>query len=126
MKHLTKIASNHKKLIAVFIMVGMTWNFLQSFSARYFQKVVDHFTNGTLTIVNIFIYGAALIIMYLFGYIFSYPWENTKQRVSVVDPTYGQKHEATIYRVSIGDKVVSFAAAEFSNCVYGFYIEENS
>lgn len=61
----------------------------------------------------------------LFGVnIFDYKWKNTNQKVSVLDPLYNQKHEMTIYNVDIGGKVVTFAAGEFSSCVYGFYVNE--
>lgn len=61
----------------------------------------------------------------LFGVnIFDYKWENTNQKISVLDPLYNQKHELTIYNADIGDKMVTFAAGEFSNCVYGFYVKE--
>ncbi|HHZ19825.1 MAG TPA: hypothetical protein GX391_04830 [Firmicutes bacterium] len=61
----------------------------------------------------------------LFGVnIFDYSWENTNQKVSVLDPIYNQEHELTIYKVNIGGKVVTFAAGEFSNNVYGFYVYE--
>jgi len=61
----------------------------------------------------------------LFGVnIFDYSWENTNQKVSVLDPIYNQEHELTIYKVNIGGKVVTFAAGEFSNNIYGFYVYE--
>ena len=61
----------------------------------------------------------------LFGVnIFDYKWENTNQKVSVLDPIYNQKHEMTIYNANIGEKWVTFATGEFSNCVYGFYVQK--
>lgn len=61
----------------------------------------------------------------LFGVnIFDYRWKSTNQKVDVLDPIYNQKHEMTIYNADIGSKVVTFAAGEFSNCVYGFYVND--
>lgn len=61
----------------------------------------------------------------LFGVnIFDYGWKSTNQKVDVLDPIYNQKYEMTIYNVDIGSKVVTFAAGEFSNCVYGFYVND--
>ena len=58
----------------------------------------------------------------LFGKnIFDYRWTSTGQRVEVSDPSYNQKHLLTIYTADIGDEIVTFAAREFSNGVYGFY-----
>jgi len=61
----------------------------------------------------------------LFGVnIFEYVWNNTGQKVSVLDPVYGQTHEMTVYTATINDRTVTFAAGEFSNCIYGFYVNE--
>lgn len=61
----------------------------------------------------------------LFGVnIFDYRWESTNKKIKVLDPIYNQMHEMTIYNVDIEGKVVTFAAGEFSNCVYGFYVNE--
>ncbi|AUG56362.1 hypothetical protein [Acetivibrio saccincola] len=61
----------------------------------------------------------------LFGVnIFDYRWEPTNKKIKVLDPIYNQMHEMNIYNVNIGGKVLTFAAGEFSNCVYGFYVNE--
>jgi len=62
----------------------------------------------------------------LFGInIFDYEWENTGQRVEVIDPLYSQKHILEIYNAKINSENVTFAAGEFSNGVYGFYIRDS-
>ena len=61
----------------------------------------------------------------LFGVnIFDYRWEPTNKKIKVLDPIYNQMHEMNIYNVNIGGKVLTFAAGEFSNCVYVFYVNE--
>lgn len=61
----------------------------------------------------------------LFGVnIFDYRWEPTNKKIKVLDPLYNQMHEMNIYNVNIGGKVLTFAAGELSNCVYGFYVNE--
>jgi hypothetical protein len=61
----------------------------------------------------------------LFGVnIFDYKWKNTNEKICVPDPLYDQKHEMTVYTVDIDGKLFTFATGEFSNCVYGFYINE--
>ena len=48
----------------------------------------------------------------LFGVnIFQYRWRDCRETAAVIDPHYGT------------EKV--FAAGEFSNCVWGFYLEKN-
>ena len=97
MKHLKTAARKHKVLITVFISMGLFWTFLMNFAPLYFQTVVDNFVDGSLTIVNIAIYGTALILLYIMGYVINYPWDklsrsieqNLKltalQKISVID-----------------------------------------
>lgn len=54
--------------------------------------------------------------------IFDYEWESTGDRIKVKDPAYGQEHVANIYRAKINDKFYTFAAVEFSNLIWGFYL----
>jgi len=73
LKHLKAIAVKNRTLIAVFISMGIFWTFLQSFAPFYFQRVVDSFTDGTLTAASISVYGAALAAIYVMGYLYNYP-----------------------------------------------------
>ena len=59
----------------------------------------------------------------LFGVnIFDCEWHNTGMKTKVRDPLYGQKFVFPIYSVVIDNKEHQFAAGEFSNCVYGFFV----
>jgi len=78
-KHLKLVANQHRKLIVFFILTGITWFFIQNFVPFYFQTIVDNFTNGTLTIANIAIYGIALIVLYIMGYVYNYPERKLEQ-----------------------------------------------
>ena len=61
----------------------------------------------------------------LFGVnIFEYKWENTGRIVEVKDPLYGQEYRFPIYKVVIGEQTYEFAAGEFSNMVFGFYVQK--
>lgn len=58
----------------------------------------------------------------LFGVnIFDYKWKRTHESVIVHDPLYGQEYKFPIYTVKIHGRQHTFAAGEFSNCVWGFY-----
>ena len=58
----------------------------------------------------------------LFGkHKFEYKWESTGKSVTVKDPLYHQDHRFRVYTVNIDGKVHTFAAGEFSNCIWGFY-----
>ena len=54
--------------------------------------------------------------------IFNYEWDSTGEKIKVKDPLYKQDHIAHVYRVSIDGNIQTFAACEFSNCVWGFYL----
>lgn len=61
----------------------------------------------------------------LFGVnIFDYEWKRTGEKIDVEDPLYGQKHRFPIYKILIDEQEYEFAAGEFSNCVYGFYVKK--
>ena len=61
----------------------------------------------------------------LFGVnIFDYDWINTGQKIEISDPIYNRKHVFTVYNAELEFRTVTFAAGEFSNCVYGFYAQD--
>lgn len=47
-------------------------------------------------------------------------------KATVVDPHYGQSFRFDVYRIRVADQVLEFAAGEFSNGVWGFYVDEGS
>ena len=62
----------------------------------------------------------------LFGVnIFDYDWQTTGKRVKVKDPIYHQDHTFEVWQVEIDGQIHRFAAGEFSNCIWGFYLEKN-
>ena len=59
----------------------------------------------------------------LFGVnIFKYNWKDIGESVAVLDPLYGEEHVFRIYTVVVDGQEHEFAAGEFSNCVWGFYL----
>ena len=61
----------------------------------------------------------------LFGVnIFDYEWRDTGETVTIVDPQYHQEHVFNIFTIEINGTQKRFAAGEFSNCVWGFYVEK--
>ena len=62
----------------------------------------------------------------LFGVnIFDYDWKTTGRQVKVQDPIYHQNHIFEVWQVEINGQIHRFAAGEFSNCVWGFYLEKD-
>ena len=48
------------------------------------------------------------------------------ERALVVDPLYGKEKVFDVYEVTVDGRVIRFAAAEFSNCVWGYYLPDES
>ena len=62
----------------------------------------------------------------LFGVnIFEYEWNDTDEKVIVADPQHHQTYHFSIYTACIEGSIKRFAAGEFSNCVWGFFIERD-
>ena len=129
MKHLLNTTKRYKSLIVVCLILGLTATFLQSFSASYFQKVVDNFTANNLTLINIAVYGVALVVMYVLNYLNNYPWRKLEsgvplnlkiralRKVSVIDYLAYTKlgTGALIQRIENG-------ASAGSSILLGFYV----
>jgi hypothetical protein len=56
--------------------------------------------------------------------VWEYDWEDTSENhITVKDPRYGQNHKMNVYKIFIDSgEEIKFAAGEFSNCVWGFYV----
>ena len=54
--------------------------------------------------------------------VWKHDWRDTKERVHVRDPLYHQDFTFHVYEIGSADRVVTFAAGEFSNCMWGFYV----
>ncbi|MDO5155916.1 MAG: hypothetical protein Q4D51_08110 [Eubacteriales bacterium] len=61
----------------------------------------------------------------LFGVnIFDYDWIRTGNKIDIKDPLYGQRYSFPVYKVLIKGQEYEFAAGEFSNSVFGFYVKK--
>jgi hypothetical protein len=59
--------------------------------------------------------------------VWAYPWieEKEEPKARVKDPAYGQNFSFHVYRIDAPNKTVRFAAGEFSNAYWGFYVAKN-
>ena len=73
MKHIKEILKENNKVITLYIISGLVIAFLTNYKAIYFQQVVDNFTNQSLSMKNIVIYGVILTSFYFMNYIDEYP-----------------------------------------------------
>ena len=129
MKHLKTVASKFKPLIAAFIIVGMAHAFLQSFTARYFQSVVDNFTGRSLTWAHIAIYGIALFSLYVTGYLTEYPWRKLEHSIGLSLKTAALRKLSVIdylpyLKLGTGNLIqrIENGSAAGRNILFGFYL----
>lgn len=73
MKHIFEILKNKKVLITIYILLGVVLALLNSFSASYFQKVLDDFSSNKLSTATFLIYGLVLVIICGLNYVDEYP-----------------------------------------------------
>ncbi|MDD5270938.1 MAG: hypothetical protein PHE80_07115 [Candidatus Omnitrophica bacterium] len=58
--------------------------------------------------------------------VWKHKWKKASEpKAEVKDPLYKQDFSFEVYEIEDGDKRIEFAAGEFSNCVWGFYIHQN-
>jgi hypothetical protein len=58
--------------------------------------------------------------------VWRHKWNDTKDRVRVRDPHYDQEFTFHVYRIAATDRAITFAAGEFSSCIWGFYIRKQA
>lgn len=51
-----------------------------------------------------------------------YSWHDTGQTITVRDPQHNENKVISIWKITIDGKDIQFAAGEFSNNIWGFYI----
>ena len=73
MKHYLEILNKKKLWVTIYILLGIVLALLNSFSASYFQKVLDDFGANALSITTLCVYGFVLIIICGLNYIDEYP-----------------------------------------------------
>ena len=54
--------------------------------------------------------------------VWKHKWKETGERIRVKDPLYHSEFIFQVYEIRNGEKIVTFAAGEFSNCMWGFYV----
>jgi hypothetical protein len=52
-------------------------------------------------------------------------WIDTPEEVHVKDPLYQQDFCFPVYELKSGPTQIRFAAGEFSNCIWGFFVQRS-
>ena len=73
MRYIKQIVNRNKKLVLVYLIIGLFNAFMVNFKADCFQKVIDALADQTLAPYRILIYGSVLFIGYLMNYVDEYP-----------------------------------------------------
>ena len=73
MKLYKEVLKKYKNMIIIYIVIGIIINFLNIYEINLFEKIIDSFTNDTLTIFLILFYGFIMLINLIIGYIENYP-----------------------------------------------------
>lgn len=58
--------------------------------------------------------------------IWDFKWEYTGQSITVKDPQYKKPYLCQIFEIMDGDLKTKFGAVEFSNSIYGIYVEKRT
>lgn len=78
MKLYKEVIKSNLKLIIFYVLLGILLAFLNLYCINYFQKVLDAFQLGNLTINMIIFYGFILIITTILNYVENYPEQKLK------------------------------------------------
>jgi ATP-binding cassette subfamily B protein len=81
MDYLKEVIQKNKILVYIYLALGIVLAFLNNFSAKYFQQLIDNFSDGTLTIEIIVLYGMVLLILCISNYLEEYPGCKLKQEI---------------------------------------------
>lgn len=73
MKNFKEVLKTNFKMILFYVILGVVINVLDLYAVTYYQKILDAFQFGTLTIIFLVIYGVLLVISTLLGYLENYP-----------------------------------------------------
>lgn len=75
MNYLINIVRKNKLWISIYISLGIGLSFLSNYSISFFQKVIDKFTDGTLSLFYILLYAGLLLLHCVGSYLDEYPMQ---------------------------------------------------
>ena len=81
MKLFKEVLRENFKMILFYVIIGIVINFLELYSVTYYQKILDSFQVGNLTLVPLIIYGVILIVSTILGYVENYPEQQVKNKL---------------------------------------------
>ena len=76
-----EVLRKNSKMIVLYIVIGIFIHFLDLFSITYFQKILDSFQYGTLSIRTLIMYLLLLLLSTALGYMDNYPEQQVKNKL---------------------------------------------
>ena len=73
MNYIKQTLSNNKKIIFLYILLGVFLSFLGMYNIKLFQIILDKFNDGNLTFKMIIFYGFLLLMYIILSYLENYP-----------------------------------------------------
>lgn len=73
MIYFKEIIKKNKSLVFIYIIIGISIAFLTNIQAKFFQVVIDRFTQGSLKIGTIIIHAAIMLTLCIINYLDEYP-----------------------------------------------------
>ena len=81
MKLFKEVIKENFKMILFYVVIGIVINFLELYSVTYYQKILDSFQVGSLTLIPLIIYGVILVVSTILGYVENYPEQQVKNKL---------------------------------------------
>ena len=73
MAYRKQILTKNRKIVAVYLCIGIMGAFLSAYKISLFQKVIDGFSNGEALLFDILLYGSVFIFSSALDYLDEYP-----------------------------------------------------
>ena len=96
MKHFFDILKNKKLWVTLYLLLGIGLALLNTFSAKYFQKVLDDFGSHNLSFKTILIYAFVLLLICGFSYFDEYPGAKLSESIYLDFKLKAMKKVSTI------------------------------
>lgn len=78
MKLFKHVLEKNKKVLILYLLLGILITFLELYMVTYYQKILDAFQYQKLTLKPIIVYGILLTILAILGYVDNYPEQKLK------------------------------------------------
>ncbi|MBQ7307720.1 MAG: ABC transporter ATP-binding protein [Clostridia bacterium] len=79
--YLNLVINQNKKMIALYLILGIVVVFLETYAIKYFEYIIDAFENKSILWINILIYAVVLFFACILSYLDTYPINHLKNKL---------------------------------------------